>query len=154
MLGSSDLSYARNFRTAADRCGFSDLIWIFSVDFIFVRKPPCTKCTKIKSIWNILDLQYLMILYTKPRPRRAVEHNRRSGFNLCYCQLHGLEVQLSDTCVWRLDIQSIKLTVCEKEKHRKEKCISTGNLLQPAGHLIPSKHSYWVSPREKGGNVA
>ena len=28
---------------------------------------------------------------------RAVEHNRQSGLDLCYCQFHGLKVQLSDT---------------------------------------------------------
>ena len=37
MLGTSHLSYAWNFRTAADRCGFSDLLWIFRMHFIFVR---------------------------------------------------------------------------------------------------------------------
>ena len=38
-----DLSYAWNFRTAADGCWFSDLLSIFSMHFIFVRKLPCTK---------------------------------------------------------------------------------------------------------------
>ena len=57
MLGTSDLSYAWNFCTAADRCRFSDLLWNFSTHFMFVRKPP-TKYMEIKCIRNILDLQY------------------------------------------------------------------------------------------------
>ena len=56
--GLSDLSYAWNFRTFAARCGFSDLLCTFRMHFIFVRKPPRTKCTKITCIRNILDLQY------------------------------------------------------------------------------------------------
>ena len=58
MLRTCDLSYAWNFRTDADRCGFSDLLWPFSTLFIFVRKLPRTKSTKVKCIGNILDLQY------------------------------------------------------------------------------------------------
>ena len=57
MLGTSDLSYACNFRTATDRRGFSDLLFAFRMHFIFVRKPPCMKYTKVKCIRNILDLQ-------------------------------------------------------------------------------------------------
>ena len=53
----SNLSYAWNFRTVADRCGFSDLLCTFRIHFIFVQKPPCTKYTKITCIRNILDLQ-------------------------------------------------------------------------------------------------
>ena len=57
--GLSDPSYAWNFRTVADRCGFSDLLCTFRLHFIFARKPPCTKYTKITCIRNILDLQYM-----------------------------------------------------------------------------------------------
>ena len=35
MLGTSDLSYAWNFRTIAECCGFYDLLWIFSMHYIF-----------------------------------------------------------------------------------------------------------------------
>ena len=43
MQATSNLSYARNFCTAADRFGFSDLLWAFSTHFNFVRKPSRTK---------------------------------------------------------------------------------------------------------------
>ena len=56
--GLSNLSYAWNFRTVAGRCKFSDLLFNFCMHFIFVRKPPRTKYTKITYIQNILDLQY------------------------------------------------------------------------------------------------
>ena len=59
--GLFDLSYAWNFRTVADRCGFSDLLCTFRMHFIFVRKPPRTKYTKITCLRNILDLQYLFL---------------------------------------------------------------------------------------------
>ena len=57
--GLSDLSYTWNFRTVADRCGFSDLRCTFRMHFIFVQKPPRTKYTKITCLRNILDLQKL-----------------------------------------------------------------------------------------------
>ena len=56
--GLSNLSYAWNFRTVAERYRFSDLLFTFRMHFIFVRKPPRTKYTKITCIRNILDLQY------------------------------------------------------------------------------------------------
>ena len=55
--GLSDLSYAWNFRTVADRCRFSGMLCTFRMHFIFVPKEPCTKYTKITCIRNILDLQ-------------------------------------------------------------------------------------------------
>ena len=54
------LSFVRNlwnFEMTTSRCGFSDFLWTFSTHFIFVRKPPRVKYTKIKSKQNILDLQ-------------------------------------------------------------------------------------------------
>ena len=56
--GLSDLSYARNFRTVADRCRFSGMLCTFRMHFIFVRNAARTKYTKITCIRNILDLQY------------------------------------------------------------------------------------------------
>ena len=61
MLWPPDLSYAWNFRTAADRCGFSDLCWTFRKHFIFVWKPSRTKCTKIKCIQNTVDLYSMYV---------------------------------------------------------------------------------------------
>ena len=58
--GLSDLSYTWNFRTVADRCWFSGMLCTLRMHFIFVRKAPCTKYTKITCIRNILDLQYLI----------------------------------------------------------------------------------------------
>ena len=43
----SDLLHASNFRTVTDCCGFSDLLCTFRMHFIFVRRPPCMKYTKI-----------------------------------------------------------------------------------------------------------
>ena len=60
--GPSDLSYAWNFRTVADRCGFSDLLCTFHMHFIFLRKPQCTKYTKITCTRIILDLQQVLEL--------------------------------------------------------------------------------------------
>ena len=57
--GLSDLSYAWNFRTVADRCRFSGMLCTFRMHFIFVRKAARTKYTKITCIRNILDLQYV-----------------------------------------------------------------------------------------------
>ena len=51
--GLSDLSYAWNFCSVADRCVYSDLPCTFHMHFIFVRKPPRTKYTKITCIRNI-----------------------------------------------------------------------------------------------------
>ena len=70
--GLSDLSYAWNFRTVADRCGYSDLLCTFHMHSIFVRKPLRTKYTKITCIRNILDLQY-----SKKKVRRRTEIRRQ-----------------------------------------------------------------------------
>ena len=45
----TDLSYAWNFRTAANRCGFSGLLWMFCAHFIFARKPLRMNYTKINA---------------------------------------------------------------------------------------------------------
>ena len=73
---------------------------------------------------------------------RAVEHNRQSRFDLCYCQFYGLKVHSSDTDrfsswgtlaksinVWRLDFQSMKLTVTQLRSLN-----SAINILTPSLH--------------------
>ena len=66
--GLSDLSYAWNFRTVTDRCGFFDLLCTFRMHFIFVWKPPRTKYTKITCIRNILDSIRLFKRSSVPPP--------------------------------------------------------------------------------------
>ena len=69
--GLSNLSYAWNFRTVAGRCRFSDLHFNFRMHFIFVRKQPRTKYTKITCIRNILDLQYLLEGRNRDHPQHV-----------------------------------------------------------------------------------
>ena len=93
--GLSDLSYAWNFRTVADRCGFSDLLCTLHVHYIFVWKPPRTKCTKITCIRNILDLQYhgdrrVQFFLDQARRRRPTHFLRSATLD------HPLTVQWHD----------------------------------------------------------
>ena len=99
--GLSDLSYAWNFRTVAERCGLSDLLCTFRMYFIFVRKPPRTKHTKITCIRSILDLQYLAIgwLTSKPTAQRRLSFESyyfKRGRVDChkFCKSHRLHKHL------------------------------------------------------------
>ena len=85
--------HAENFRTAADRCGFYDLLWPFRMHFIFVRKLPRMKYRKIKCIWKILDLhrpQGTMINFFVSRPPRALIFSARRKKKNTHCLNRGV----------------------------------------------------------------
>ena len=75
--GLSDLSYAWNFRSVADRCRFSGMLCTFRIHFIFVRKAARTKYTKITCIRNILDLQYYVECTTLAQKKNHPWDSRR-----------------------------------------------------------------------------
>ena len=57
-----------------------------------------SRATCVMWLYIILILSTVLISLTRwANLERAVEHNRQSGIDLCYCQFHGLEVQSSDT---------------------------------------------------------
>ena len=130
--GLSDLSYAWNFRTVADCCGFSDLRCTFRMHFIFVQKPPRTKYTK-----NNIRTKYSGFTVISVNSCKLLVQNQITLTHILYGLTHILHGAFC-ILLWnfhRRCVSAFSISWCKKVKNGQKLQIkgSCLNLFAPQG---------------------